>query len=611
MSATDTEEKSQLPRSIVSGRIASGRLLCGLLQGMALYLLYLAIQKKFWPGETPAVMRPALMLFLIWPPLLISALGHLSPRRIWQWGLVAAVLLVALGYYDFWRLGTDLDAVLASRDDAVVPSIPLLLCAISGFFIAQALILAAMQDHKLIAGYSTYFEVAWKLAIQLKFAALFLSLTWMVLWLGSSLFMLIKIDLLKQLLHEEWFYIPVTSLAFACAFHLTDVRPQIVTGIRSLLLVLMSWLLPLATLIVGGFLLSLFWTGFAPLWATRHASSVLLGAAALLIILINSAYQNGQVGKHVAAPLRISARAAALLLSPIILIAIYSLSLRVLDYGWTNSRIIAAACMLIAALYAIGYARAAASRHDWLRQLAPTNILTSIIIIAVLLALFSPLADPTRLSVASQLQRLQNGKVDATQFDYGYLRFSGHRFGVTALQQLDSAPPPAQAAAVRAGIAAARARKNRWEQNDSDRRAGMTAAVVAGNIQVFPAQRTLPPAFLATPWLDHENSWSLPDCLIRPRQKCEAYLVSLSGNDKEQILLFSAASEPTVFDTGSDGQWQRVGHLPVGRCGEEIKAALRERRYRLLPPALQDMEINGQRLHINPSHDIKLTCKGS
>lgn len=137
----------------------------------------------------------------------------------------------------------------------------------------------------------------------------------------------------------------------------------------------------------------------------------------------------------------------------------------------------------------------------------------------------------------------------------------------------------------------------------------MTAAVVAGNIEVFPAQRTLPPAFLENKWLDHENAWSLPDCLIRPNQKCEAYLVSLSGNDKEQILIFSAASDPTVFDIGSDGQWRRAGYLPVGRCSKEIKTALRERRYRLLPPVLQDMEINGQRLHLNPASDIKLTCK--
>lgn len=605
----DSAEKNQLPRSIVSSRVASGRLLCGLLQGVVLYFLYRALEQKIWPGETPAIMLPALLLFLVWPPLLISALGHLSPRRIWQWGLAAAVLLLALGYYDFWRTGADLNAALPNIDRREITSIALLLCAIVGFFIAQALILAAVQDRKLIASYSTYFEVAWKLAVQLKFATLFVGLLWMILWLGASLFMLIKLDFLTHLLREEWFYIPVTSLAFACAFHLTDVRPQIVTGIRSLLLVLMSWLLPVATLIVGGFLLSLLWTGFTPLWATRHASSVLLGAAAVLIILINSAYQNGQVGKHIQVLLRISARIAALLLSPIVLIAIYSLSLRVLDYGWTDSRIIAAACMLIAALYAIGYARAACSRSDWLKQLAPTNILASAVIIIVLLALFSPLADPARLSVASQVQRLQSGKVDATLFDYDYLRFSGQRFGLLALNQLDSTPPPQQAAAVRAGVAAARAKKNRWAQNDAERRAGMTPAIIARNIQVFPESRTLPPAFLAKTWLAEENAWTLPDCLIRPDQKCEAYLVSLSSNDKEQILVFSAASEPSIFDVDSDGQWQRIGHLSVGRCGNQLKTALREQRYRLRPPALQDLEINGQRLRITPNDNIKMTCK--
>jgi len=86
-------------------------------------------------------------------------------------------------------------------------------------------------------------------------------ITWLVLTLGAQLFELVKLAFLTKLMRESWFAIPVTAFAFACAMHLTDVRPAIVRGIRSLLLVLLSWLLPVAVLLIGGFLATLPFTG--------------------------------------------------------------------------------------------------------------------------------------------------------------------------------------------------------------------------------------------------------------------------------------------------------------------------------------------------------------
>jgi hypothetical protein len=64
----------------------------------------------------------------------------------------------------------------------------------------------------------------------------------------------------------------------------------------------MSWILPVAVVLVAGFICSLPFTGLAALWETRHATSVLLSAAALLLVLINAAFQNGEA--KVALPLR-------------------------------------------------------------------------------------------------------------------------------------------------------------------------------------------------------------------------------------------------------------------------------------------------------------------
>ena len=225
----------------------------------------------------------------------------------------------------------------------------------AGLFIVHTLVLASASDQKRIANYPTYFDCAWKLLVQMKFSVLFVGAVWIVLWLGASLFLLIRLNFFRDLLQESWFAIPVTVFAFACAVHLTDVRPVIVRGIRNLLLVLLSWILPVTLLIVGGFLVSLPFTGLAHLWATKHATALLLSSAAILVVLINTAFQNGTVEQDVAKILRVSARLACLLLVPLVGISAYALGLRVGEYGWTTDRIIAACCIVVASCYALGY----------------------------------------------------------------------------------------------------------------------------------------------------------------------------------------------------------------------------------------------------------------
>src|SRR5205823_3428641 len=215
---------------------------------------------------------------------------------------------------------------------------PLMLFAAAGLFIAHSLVMAGVRDRRRIAAYTTHFDLAWKLGVQLAFSGLFTGVSWLVLLLGAQLFELVKLTFLTELMREEWFAIPVTAFAFACAMHLTDVRPAIVHGIRGLLLVLMSWLLPVAVLLVGGFLAALPFTGLAPLWGTRHAASVLLCAVAAFVVLINAAWQQGGDGNGVAGAVRVAARIAALLLAPLVIIAVYALFLRVRDYGWTGDR---------------------------------------------------------------------------------------------------------------------------------------------------------------------------------------------------------------------------------------------------------------------------------
>jgi hypothetical protein len=589
-----------MPESLVTPRIGALRIGIGLAQGVLLYLLYQATQHHVWPATEPLLFAPLMLTALLVPLILVSTLGHATARQAASWVGLAAVVLVALGWYDAWRVH-DLSATTARPTGALMlmattPSAPLVMFAVIGFFIAHSLVLSDIRDKRWIAAYPTYFDVAWKLGVQLAFSALFVGVTWLVLELGAGLFMLVKLDFLSKWLEQSWFAIPVTAFLFSAAIHLTDVRPALVRGIRVLLLMLLSWILPLMTLLVAGFLLSLPFTGLAPLWATRHAGSLLLSADAAFIVLINTAYQNGEAGPAVARVVRVSARIAAILLVPLTVLAIDALALRVRDHGWTDSRIGAAACLVVASCYALGYARAAL-RRGWLDTVASVNVASAFVVLATLLSVFSPLADPARLSVNDQVARLLDGKTRADQFDFVYLRFGGARFGRAALARIDASIQGKDAPLVHQRIAAVRKMRGRWDQ--------LVDALpnLEQNIRVWPKGARLPESFLHMDIADLRRMSRAPRCLREPGKTCDGFLLDLNHDGKPEIVLLSNSTdyeESVVLSENTLGHWQVIGFAQI-RPGQDMHKGIVAGAIRALPPVIDDLDIAGQRIHVDPN----------
>ena len=150
--------------------LAGTRIAIGLAQGLVLYLLYRAGKELLWPATMPLLFVPLLMLSIFAPVLAISGLGQLPRRRLLQWVLFAAAVMAGLAFYDVWRMeGARLPT---PKPVAVEPSPQLCFFLAAGCFIAHALVLAAVEEGRRIAGYATYFETAWKLGVQLAFDVL-------------------------------------------------------------------------------------------------------------------------------------------------------------------------------------------------------------------------------------------------------------------------------------------------------------------------------------------------------------------------------------------------------------------------------------------------------
>jgi Domain of unknown function (DUF4153) len=572
--------------ALVIARIAAGAF-----QGIVLYLLYLSLDHKSWPSTDPFVMAPLLAVFGFVPLLYIQGVGTMRGRTLALWTIAATAVLAGLAWYDIWR---QWDPVAALGEHGGGPmTFALGMFCVVGLFIAQALIAAADVERRWIAHYGGYFDAAWKQGVQLVLAVVFVGVFWGVLWLGAVLFNLIRLDFLEQLLEKPWFSIPATTLAIALAFHATDVRAKLVAGTRTIALTLLAWLLPLMTLIGAGFVASLPFTGLEPLWATKRAAGLLLTAAAVLVILFNAAYQDGdEDGAHRPRVWRYAEVIASAVTVPLVLIAAYALWLRVDQYGWTMERIATAAAALIALCYALGYGTAALLSllgGAWMQLAKAVNIATAFVILAILLAIFSPLADPARLAVASQVARLKAGAVAATEFDYGYLSQAGRygREALVALEQANFGNQPVvihdRAAKVLAGLPVVVA---------------VPQADIAKNVTVYPKGRSLPADFIKQNWGTVQTA---PSCLTMANVRCDAYLIDLNGDGTDEVIVSFGFGilQSTVFARQPDGSWTDVGNLN-SNCTVVVEA-LRKGGARPVAPRWSDLMVGDRRVAFTPA----------
>jgi hypothetical protein len=402
-------------------------------------------------------------------------------------------------------------------------------------FIIHELVSSGDQARKVVAPYATYFDEAWKRGVQLALAILFTCLFWAILWLGAALLGFIGFSWLKDLLSNEYFAWPVTGLAFAASVHLGDVQPKLMAGFRALVLGVLSWLLPVITLVGIVFAASLCVSGLEPLWKTKAATASLLAACVALVLLINAAYQQGDEERPIHIIMKWSARLACGLILVFSVLAAFSLALRVGQYGLTPERVLGGIGVIIALAYGLSYAIAAIwPKGRWLNLVEPINIGLAFIKAAILLAVLTPLADPGRLSAESQAARLQSGKVTLEQFDWRVLRYDTGTYGRAELKELTTS---GKTEAIRA--AALKASKYKDDERYEIATPAETTRKKADAKQftvVFPQGATMPEDFFR-----QDYSVRIPNCATEKTASpsCFAALIDLSRDGKPELLILN------------------------------------------------------------------------
>lgn len=567
-----------------------------------------------WAQTHPFIFAALFPLVLFLPLILIAEMGRMRPRMLAVYVGLAGAVLGAMAIYSVWR-APDLAAVgglLKIRESFPNPwpALPFLLAGSVCLFIVNQLLEHRVRGHSLFSDYADYFEVSWMRGAQLTLAMGFAVLVTLVLNLGGALFGLIRIGWFLELVQKSWFAIPAFGLAFAAAVHITDVRPALLRGARNLGLTLLSWITPLMTLIAGGFLVALLFTGLAPLWATKHSATLLLNADVLMLLALNAAYKDGAPQSEPPLVVRLAGRGLAVVMLAFAVIAAYAIYLRVNQYGWTQQRVHASALNVILLVYAMGYVWAAVRSARWMQEIERVNVAASLGVLAIAFALFTPIADPDRVAVDSQVARLARHAVKPEQFDFQMLRFQSGRFGAEALNRLTrSDRPDVRDRALRAASLTER------RFADADEAAPNVTDPPLSHAVIFPKGATLPKDFLANSKDDAGR-----DCLTNGAH-CEIYVLT-RPNATDPVIIVNSTPEAKsgVFGavdiwTKEDGaDWKRQQGTELTICPAAL-AALRAGQYAIEPSKVQDLVVAGLRVPLgfapasscqSPPYKIKL-----
>ncbi|NDH63831.1 MAG: hypothetical protein EBY18_19805 [Alphaproteobacteria bacterium] len=426
------------------------RLSISLVQGAAVWLLYQSRHSLFWSTTNEELLSSLLATAFFVPVLALAGAGNLRPKTLALWLVCAASLCLWLGWHAIFRQAS---VPLDRRNDFAwvdfyVPMIGL-------FFVAHALVASADKSRHVIADTATYFETVWKQVAQVAFACALVGTLWSMLHLCARLLQSINVGMLTDVITTSWVWIPVTTMTAAVAFDLADRHTAPILALVERLLRWFSWLLLLAVPRALAYLIFPAIAEHTLPWSAKYGIVDLLGIAGTLIFLINVRNLQGDSRTNPSRVLLYARFTTVFLVLCLVIVAAMRLRTMYVQFGWLPLGVILFVWWLVLACHAIGYTMTAVRSGIRLQGLAAVNAVSAMGMVVLTIALLSPVADPARLSVANQLNRLASGQVAPDKFDYLMLRYEGVRYGWQALERLKGRQEGADALLISSKAAAA------------------------------------------------------------------------------------------------------------------------------------------------------------
>ncbi|MBQ7221032.1 MAG: DUF4153 domain-containing protein [Synergistaceae bacterium] len=515
----------------------------------------------------PLLCIPLTVIFLV--PFVFWLSQEHWGRRLVNFLLGLTVVLSALWAYRLWSLyshETGFYFIPSQRSELIRVSMAVFL--IIPFF--QCRIAAWSWKFP----YSEIFFQFCRNLFLLFQAGIVIAVFWGLLVTASLLFDIVGLQNVPFLIFNPLTSVPLTSLTIAISISVAIKHPGIDSLGRWILSVL-AWLLPFFSVLSVMFILCLPFSGLRKLWDTGQASTLMLLLQFGTIILANAAWLDGTKPVFQNKYGNFLARLSLLCLPVYTSLCLYSVGLRIQQYGLTTDRIQAMFLAITAGIWGLGYAGAVVFKK-WPGSIGRVNITSIIIMIILVVLMDSPLLDPYRLASENQYHRLMTGRINASDFDYVYTRFNLGRYGNAVLGELEAG----DSEQVKAGIKAARS-----IQPEEYLRYTLTGippklrrqAIISG-AKVYPAGRELT-AEQAEYFAEH---WEYFKDVQRPQDLVFVFAdVERSGHDvivltEEGGLVYNVDGTPR----------------PLGAVSGKFRS-LENPDVRTLEPRYYDLSING------------------
>ncbi|MCE7902702.1 MAG: DUF4153 domain-containing protein [Gammaproteobacteria bacterium PRO9] len=573
--------------------------LVALSQGLLLYLASTGQEHDWWPFNQLGGLVCWYTLVLAVPTSMTLSVWRLDDRHFWEHAVALLILYSLLSWWAAWSAtgapGLDSTAVLAPFGITVALALFILLP-----FLQCRLQHSGWRHSGWRAPYAELFENAWQNGLTLLLMALFVGICWAVLTLWAQLFSLVKIDFFMDLFGERPFVYLATGAMAGLGILIGRAQRRPVQVARQLLLAIFKGLLPLLSFIAVLFLISLPFTGLAPLWATRSAAAILMSLLIALVVFVNAVYQDGEGARPYPPWLRRLVE-AALFLSPVYAaLSLYALALRIGEYGWTDARFWAVLLAVTLAAHVCTYAYAVVrQRTTWLNPLKTINPVLALVVVVLILLANSPILDPHRITVASQMAGLREHRVANNDFDLDYLRFESGRRGYLAVAFLQNDPAVRNDAAFTARVGRVLARQQRWglmSPEQRDRLNVKTAAGARALIQVAPGSEAPDDAWLQSLLARRREAQS---CLHQGSD-CILLTPDLDGDGQTERLLCDLddtrdAVECRLWTLDPNDVWVQAGSVFLSsRSGDDpVQKALRSGSLEVRKQRWPDLEAGG------------------
>lgn len=463
-------------------------------------------------------------------------------RRAMGARLVLTLCLTALTGIVTWLIsGSNAEQTGLAQEQTVgfwfFPSLPIVL------FLGLVFGLVAIGQGRARWPYPDIFRTGLNLPIQWGFGLAAAGLLTGFVYLWALALSAAGWEGLKQAFQDGWLALPLAGAIAGLAIGLARSVTKLREAAEAIILIAAKLTLPILAVFSVVFATVILIGGLDNLQAAGSPTAILLALAILAKLIFNAVYRDGSE-----TPGRIMRSFAWIALATLPVyatLAVYGISLRLIEYGFSPSRVIVLIIAGLVAAYTLLLLISLAgdilrpAKGGWMPLVSRLNTGFAGLWFVLLLALQSPLLSPNRISAADQMARLMDGRTEAEHFDYIALRFNMGAPGRLAIGQLAEISDHPQADYIRLHAIAVRDLATRWD---------------------LPSSQT-PAATVPAEWIDRIDA-------LEPMGAGEALALleaAIARRDAAQALLCEIDASNTLSGPEKDAAalalQQRIAHF--------------------------------------------------